>query len=139
MGFFPSAVYHGVGFQTSASKSEYRRVTIADRIPDTSKATDMHDPSQPSCIDPADIAIARDEGRQRRRVRNRVAVVSVGLLVGYVLSPGPLIKLLNQEMLPRSVQQICDVYWWPLHFAYENVPVVKRFYDSYFHLFGVDQ
>lgn len=58
--------------------------------------------------------------------------VAAILLAAYVLSPGPVIKLLG----PRPPPFIVACYG-PLAYLYDHVTAVHQFYDWYFHVWGI--
>lgn len=54
------------------------------------------------------------------------------LLAAYVLSPGPVMKLMG----PNPPIPI-EVVYAPLAYAYDHIPAVQSFYDWYFKLWGI--
>ena len=93
--------------------------------------------SPSASIDPADVAIAKVEGRCRRRHRLLIAAAVLCPLVGYILSPVLFVSLERRGMLTPEMSSIGMLLLWPLHEAYMNVEIVHDFYDSYFELMGV--
>ena len=94
--------------------------------------------SPAEAVDPADVAIAVEEGRRRRRRRLLVAAAVIIALVGYVLSPGLFVLLFTRGLLSSEVTTVWEFLLWPLHEAYVNIPIVRVFYDGYFELMGVN-
>ena len=93
--------------------------------------------SPAEAVDPADVAIAADEGRRRRRRRLLVAATLIIALVGYVLSPALFVFLEDQRILSPEVSTVWMFLLWPLEMAYENNQTVRDFYDGYLALMGV--
>ncbi|HSU54945.1 MAG TPA: hypothetical protein VLT36_12880 [Candidatus Dormibacteraeota bacterium] len=61
-------------------------------------------------------------------------VLGLGLaLVLYVLSVAPAVKLCTGTSLAGPL----TVFYLPLRVLHDRVPFVSRFYDWYFHLWGV--
>ena len=87
--------------------------------------------------DPADIVIAQAETRQRRRRRWLWIIGVAGLLVGYPLSAGPMVYLLDRGAVPASVVPVVHVYFAPLEWALEHSKWVEAFYDWYLPFFKV--
>lgn len=61
------------------------------------------------------------------------------LLVGYILSPVPLVLMIG--MMPLNVQEaifpVWRVFCWPLQWCYEHSPTVAAFYDWYANVFDL--
>ena len=91
--------------------------------------------------DPADIAIAQAEARQRHRRCWLVIVGVVSLLVGYPLSIGPLVSLQERGHIPQVLIPVVTLYEAPLFWAYHGSGSkwVQSFYDWYFPFFRVKQ
>lgn len=81
--------------------------------------------------DPADIAIAQAETRQRRRWRWLIFGGIVSFLIGYPLSFGPLLVLERQGLLPDALGPILRIAYFPIVFAMRRVPLVYSFYEWY--------
>jgi len=60
----------------------------------------------------------------------------VGALVGYPLSPAPVIWAL-QKVGWTAVAAKSELFYWPVVVVYRNVPMVRAFYDWQFDLLGV--
>lgn len=59
----------------------------------------------------------------------------VGLLIMYLLSAGPIVKLMIKGTLPQE-GTLLSWYFTPIIWLYFNVPIIQRFYDWYIPLFG---
>lgn len=95
--------------------------------------------SEGTVPDPADIAIAQAEGRQRRRRHWLIVGGIASLLVSYPLSRGPVLVLDQQDLLPDALSPILKVIYYPIVFALNNkVPPVERFYEWYLGSLGID-
>ena len=81
--------------------------------------------------DPADIAIAQAEARQRRRWRLLIGGGIVSVLVSYPLSLGLVHILHRQGLIPNGTHRILGVIYYPISFTIDNVPLVKHFYEWY--------
>jgi hypothetical protein len=55
------------------------------------------------------------------------------LLALYVGSVGPVMKYNNKRVTP-----VIDAFYKPLEIIYKRLPVAKRFFDWYFHLWMVE-
>ena len=97
----------------------------------------MQTPATPAdtAPDPADIAIARAEARQRHRRRWLVVGGIASLLIGYPLSLGPLVFLGNSNLLPNVLSPILRVWKAPLDWADDQSDIVRDFYDWYLPFF----
>jgi hypothetical protein len=60
----------------------------------------------------------------------------VGVLVGYPLSPAPVIWSL-QKAGWKSIADQSELFYWPIVVVYRNVPLVQAFYDWQFELLGI--
>jgi hypothetical protein len=54
-------------------------------------------------------------------------------VVGYALSPGPVIKVFGVTKSPVDLEKL----YAPLIYLYDNVPAVRDFYEWYLPLWGV--
>ena len=88
--------------------------------------------------DPAEIWIARVSARRRRRQYMLLITVLLAMSVGYVLSPGILRSLEQNNLLPPAIHPILDFVLFPLEWAYERSEFVQSCYRGYFVLIGVD-
>ena len=81
--------------------------------------------------DPADIAIAQAETRQRRRRRWLLIIGGGGLLASYPLSVGPLTFLHSRGLIHQKVLPAVEAFYLPLNWAHSRSEWVKAFYDCY--------
>ncbi|HUG20165.1 MAG TPA: hypothetical protein VMM56_14365 [Planctomycetaceae bacterium] len=86
--------------------------------------------------------MSEPEAEPENRTKSRWGCGCLGLvmlLVGYILSPGPLILVC--ENCPGSVQPmlepVIEYLYLPLGWCYDNYESVEIFYDWYFELLGV--
>jgi hypothetical protein len=101
--------------------------------------TDELAPTGADYVDDAAVAIAKAEADRWRR-RYLLAVATIVMMgVGYVLSPGILIKLEKRGAIPPQSAHVVEVLIYPLELAYENSDLVQSFYAGYFELIGVDE
>ncbi len=89
-------------------------------------------------VDPADVAIAVEEGRRRRRRTWLVTAALVSSLFSYFLSPGLFMFLEKRGMVSAEAKTVLIVLCWPIRVAYQNIPIVKFLYDIYIELIGVN-
>ena len=61
----------------------------------------------------------------------------VGALVGYPLSPAPVLWMLDRMGL-ATIASHAELYYWPLVFACQHIPVIQSFYEWQFRLLGVN-
>lgn len=60
----------------------------------------------------------------------------IGVLVGYPLSPAPVLWMLEKLGL-TSIASRAELYYWPLVFACRHVEFVRDFYDWQFRLLDI--
>jgi len=78
-----------------------------------------------------DIAAERGRGRGHG---SGILLLVFGILIAYPLSAGPAIKLAwISGARPGPPPRVVAVLYAPLDLLYQNSPMVKRFYDWYFH------
>jgi hypothetical protein len=80
----------------------------------------------------------KDAFQDSRQGRPGFGLWSAGillLLVFYILSPGPIVKLGRspRSSFIRSWSQAIVLLYAPLNLLYDSSPPVKRFYDWYLH------
>jgi hypothetical protein len=100
-------------------------------------ASDSNQPP-PIPLDPADVAIARSERKQRWRRFWLSVTAFVSLPVGYVLSPAAFVFMDQRGLVPPEVTPAFDLLYAPLDYAYHTFPAVEYFYDTYFEVIGAD-
>jgi len=66
----------------------------------------------------------------------QLALFAFGGLVLYILSPGPIVWVLKTANLGAAAPYV-EVFFYPLKTLYDNIPLAKAFYDSYFTLLGL--
>lgn len=76
------------------------------------------------------------EASQRASHRGMtITGVVLGLLVLYLLSPGPALKLMSTGTIDPE-HPLAQSYLAPLIWLYMNIPVFQKFYDWYLSFFG---
>ncbi len=74
-----------------------------------------------------------------RTVSERAVIVAIGLIVFYLLSPGPLVWYLERGSgVPDWLETGLEVFFKPLETLYSHSSAVKWAYDGYFRLFGLN-
>ena len=101
---------------------------------------EMQTPAMPAVVvpDPADIAIAQTEARQRRRRRGLIAGGVLSLLVGYPLSIGIVLFLDQKGLLPSELVPIVRFIYFPIVYLVNNVPTVGHIFKCYLWSLGID-
>ena len=88
--------------------------------------------------DPADIALAQVEARQRRRHRRLIVVGVATLIVSYPLSLGTVVFLDQKGLLPSVLYPILQTVYFPIIYAVMNVPLVEHIFKCYLWSLGID-
>ena len=61
----------------------------------------------------------------------------VVLFIFYVLSPGPVLRMLDGGMRGGLIEKFFMILYWPLEKLYDNVQLVEVFYDWWFDVWGI--
>jgi len=59
-------------------------------------------------------------------------LILLTILVGYVLSPGPLTWLGAHGYISPSMMTALEIFFFPLRLLYETYPMCRQFFDWYF-------
>ena len=75
-----------------------------------------------------------DPPASRRMGWSWFIVLLLGLLALYILSVGPVARVIDRDKPPRAVL----IFYAPLEALNRSFPIVGKFYDWYLPLWGVD-
>lgn len=59
------------------------------------------------------------------------------ILAGYVLSPGPMLRLMDSGLGGGGFENFLQVFYAPLEWLYNHVELVESFYDWWFGMWDV--